>query len=126
MYTTLAAEESEANMCAGTKPGRIATEPAALWVLRHGQSEGNVVRDAAAGTPVEVLDIPDRDMDVPLSGRGREQAEALGRWWADEPPARRPEVVLTSPYRRARDTAAIVVDVARLDQPVFRDERLRE
>jgi broad specificity phosphatase PhoE len=101
-------------------------EPTMLWLLRHGQSEGNVVRDAAHGSDAEVLDIADRDMDVPLSDLGEQQAASFGRWLGLEGPTSYPDVVVTSPYRRARDTAAIVLDAAGLELPVLCDERLRE
>ena len=58
----------------GNGVGTMATDPRALWLLRHGQSLGNVARDAAAGQEIETLDIADRDMDVPLSDLGRQQA----------------------------------------------------
>lgn len=99
------------------------SDPQELWLLRHGQSLGNVARDAAAAE-VEVLDIAERDMDVPLSPLGREQAEAFGHWLADQPS--RPTVVIASPYVRAVETAQIVVDIAGLQLRVRRDERLRE
>jgi len=101
-------------------------EPARLWLLRHGQSEGNVVRDAAHGSDAEVLDIADRDMDVPLSDLGQQQAAGFGQWLGRADPTSHPDVVVASPYRRARDTAAIVINAAGLELPVFCDERLRE
>lgn len=101
-------------------------EPAALWLLRHGQSQGNVIRDAARGKGVDVLDIADRDMDVPLSELGQRQADAFGTWLSREPEENRPDVVLASPYVRAVDTAARVLVAAGLDLKVHQDERLRE
>ena len=89
------------------------TEPAAIWLLRHGQSQGNVVRDAARGRDVDVLDIADRDMDVPLSELGERQADAFGRWLATQPASNRPDVVVSSPYVRAVDTATRVLAAAR-------------
>ena len=53
-------------------------EPAALWLVRHGQSEGRI--RAAAAPDAEVLDIADRYMDVALSGLGERQAAAFGEW----------------------------------------------
>jgi broad specificity phosphatase PhoE len=103
--------------------------PARLWIVRHGQSAGNVARDAAHAAGLPVIDIALRDVDVPLSGLGERQAAALGRWFAAMPEAERPEVVLASPYVRARQTAKAiceaggVADSAR--QPIV-DERLRE
>jgi probable phosphoglycerate mutase len=102
-------------------------EPAALWLLRHGQSQGNVIRAAAdADADTEELDIPLRDMDVPLSDLGRRQAEAFGRWLRTASVERRPTVVLTSPYRRAVDTAEIMLRTAEFPAEVLTDERLRE
>jgi probable phosphoglycerate mutase len=101
--------------------------PAYLWLVRHGESAGNVARDQAHAAGLERIDVPDRDVDVALSARGEEQAAALGDWFAGLSCDRRPEVVLTSPYRRAIATADIIRD--RMGHPnvnVVIDERLRE
>ena len=103
--------------------------PQTLWVVRHGQSAGNVARDRAEAAGHELIDIATRDMDVPLSELGERQADALGRWFGDLPPAQRPEVLLCSPYRRALQTAQRLLQAARLplQAPQFIcDERLRE
>jgi broad specificity phosphatase PhoE len=103
--------------------------PEKLWIVRHGQSAGNVARDAAHAAGLPAIDIAIRDVDVPLSDLGQEQAAALGRWFASLPEAGKPEVVLSSPYVRARQTAKAiceqggVTEAAR--QPIV-DERLRE
>ena len=76
--------------------------PDRLWIVRHGESAGNVARDAADAAGLPRIDIAERDVDVPLSPLGERQSRALGRWFADMPPGERPEVVLTSPYLRAR------------------------
>ena len=107
-------------------PTHPMTEPAAIWLLRHGQSQGNVIRDAARGRKLEVLDIADRDMDVPLSELGERQADAFGSWLAAEPRDEQPDVVVASPYARAVATAQRVVAAAGLDLKVHEDERLRE
>ena len=68
-------------------------------------------------------------MDVPLSDLGGEQARALGRWFGDMPDDARPNVVLCSPYVRAKETARLVVKSAGLDDDALTfvvDERLRE
>ena len=41
--------------------------PDRLWVVRHGQSAGNVARDRAEAAGLPLIDIATRDMDVPLS-----------------------------------------------------------
>jgi probable phosphoglycerate mutase len=103
--------------------------PELLYVVRHGESAGNVARDAAveAGEPMIQIDI--RDVDVPLSDLGRRQAVALGRWMGALPEEERPNIILTSPYLRARDTATLIVRTAQLpedSQHFIIDERLRE
>jgi broad specificity phosphatase PhoE len=103
--------------------------PDLLYVVRHGESAGNVARDAAveAGEPMIQIDI--RDVDVPLSDLGRHQAAALGRWVAALPADERPNIILTSPYLRARDTATLIAKTARLpedSQHFVVDERFRE
>jgi broad specificity phosphatase PhoE len=105
------------------------TWPDAIWIVRHGESAGNVARDAALAGRQERIALSTRDVDVPLSPRGERQAEALGRWFGEMQPSGQPNVVLTSPYLRACRTAEIIGQAAGLD--VDRhcwvvDERLRE
>lgn len=103
--------------------------PDQIWLVRHGQSAGNVARDMAEANGLELIDIAERDIDVPLSELGRQQAQALGRWFHDLPQEQRPTVVLSSPYIRARHTAQIILDgIGQSDvKHVFNcDERLRE
>lgn len=103
--------------------------PDRLYIVRHGESAGNVAREAAATAGNRMIDIDVRDVDVPLSDLGKEQAEALGKWFASLPPDRTPNVVLTSPYLRARDTADIVLHSAGIERDkctLVVDERLRE
>lgn len=103
--------------------------PARLWLVRHGQSQGNVARDAANEAGAHEIDIDIRDVDVPLSSLGIEQAEAAGRWFAALAPGERPELILSSPYVRARQTAEIICDQGALAGGAARtiiDERLRE
>ena len=103
--------------------------PERLWIVRHGESAGNVARDLANATGLGRIDIAERDVDVALSKLGEEQACALGRWYAAMPAQERPEVVLTSPYLRARRTADIVRECGGFSAETHRptpDERLRE
>jgi probable phosphoglycerate mutase len=95
-----------------------------LAVVRHGESVGNVAATAAEGSGLELIDIADRDADVALSPTGRDQADALGRWFTGLPPGRRPQVVIVSPYLRARQTAERAF--AGLDLDLTQDERLRD
>ena len=103
--------------------------PSTLWIVRHGQSAGNVARDAAELAGLPVIDIEHRDIDTPLSDLGKTQAVALGQWFGELPAERRPDVVLCSPYVRARDTTRLLLDAAGIDGKAVRvrhDERLRE
>ena len=102
--------------------------PNRLWLVRHGESAGNVARDAATAAGLPVIDIAERDVDVPLSDAGERQSQALGRWFAAMPAGAKPTVVLVSPYLRARRTAGIIAATGGLepDAPTIVDERLRE
>lgn len=102
--------------------------PARLWIVRHGQSAGNIARDAAHQAALERIRLEGRDVDVPLSPLGERQADALGRWFAKEPPEARPDVLISSPYVRAMDTARLFRAAGGADpgEPVCSDERLRE
>ena len=95
-----------------------------LGVLRHGQSSGNVAAEAAEVAGLDAIDIPERDADVPLSDTGRDQAEAVGRWFAELPDAQRPQVAVVSPYLRARQTAELAL--TGIGVPMVIDERLRD
>ena len=44
--------------------------PQQVWLVRHGQSAGNVARDAATAANQLLIDIAERDVDVPLSELG--------------------------------------------------------
>ncbi|MBC7861070.1 MAG: histidine phosphatase family protein [Burkholderiaceae bacterium] len=102
--------------------------PQQLWVVRHGQSAGNVARDDAEARQQLRIAVATRDVDTPLSDLGVRQAAALADWFAALPPERQPNVLLFSPYLRARGTAQATL--ARIVQDnlvaVVADERLRE
>src|SRR5438270_10691903 len=76
--------------------------PDVLWIVRHGQSAGNVAREAAEAAGKPIIDLAVRDIDVPLSALGKRQAQALGCWFGQMPEEQKPNVVLTSPYVRSR------------------------
>jgi broad specificity phosphatase PhoE len=98
--------------------------PSAVWLVRHGESMGNVADARAQRAGADRLDLDIRDPDVPLSDTGRSQAEALGRYLARLPEDERPTAVLSSPFTRALTTAQLAT--AGLDVRVRTDERLRE
>jgi broad specificity phosphatase PhoE len=103
--------------------------PDILWIVRHGESAGNVAREAAEAAGHPLIAIATRDMDVPLSSLGERQSRALGRWIGRMAAEDRPTVVLASPYIRARETAGLALDSARIARDAITfivDERLRE
>jgi len=102
--------------------------PSVLWVVRHGQSAGNVARDLATAEGLARIALTHRDVDVPLSDLGRDQARALGRWFASAHEDGRPEIMLSSPYARAIETAQLFRAAGGClpDEKICLDERLRE
>lgn len=62
-----------------------------LLILRHGEAEVRAATDAERA----------------LTARGAAQAQAVGRWLASQGLC--PEAVVSSPYRRAQETAAAVL-----------------
>ena len=101
--------------------------PAVLWLVRHGESVGNLAYAAAEAACATVIVLEGRDVDVPLSELGERQASALGAWFRTQPTANRPTVVVSSPYLRAVQTAQRVVEAAEIRGVLARtDERLRE
>ncbi len=95
-----------------------------MWLVRHGESIGNVANADAQRAGAGRLKLDIRDPDVPLSDTGRTQAEALGIHLASLPEDERPTSVLSSPFARALTTAQLAT--AGLDVRVRTDERLRE
>ena len=101
--------------------------PAALWLVRHAESMGNVADARAHSTGAGRLHLDVRDPDVPLSELGRRQAASVGRWIGEMDPRQQPTAVLVSTYVRALQTADIALKAAGLEHlPRVRDERLRE
>ena len=98
--------------------------PETLTLVRHGESVGNVADAEARERKADRLDLDIRDADVELSDTGRRQADALHDRLGGTPDADRPTLVVSSPYRRAADTARRAVDGLGVD--LVLDERLRE
>lgn len=98
--------------------------PERLWLIRHGQSEGNVADEAAQAAGSHEVRLATRDADVPLTRLGQEQAAAVGRVWVDGQAA--PELVVTSPFVRAQETTRLATQSAGLALVPQVDERLRE
>lgn len=95
-----------------------------LVLVRHGESVGNLADADARRRGAGRLDLDTRDPDTPLSRRGEHQADVLARHVAGVDEQQRPQVVLSSPYTRAAQTARIVAEAIDLEPTL--DERLRE
>lgn len=93
-----------------------------LWLVRHGESVGNVLATRAEAEGLQRIPLGLRDSDVPLSPTGEEQAAALGSWLAEH----RAEIGMywVSPYFRARQTLAIALGEHAAVVGV--DERIRD
>ncbi|MFJ4919960.1 histidine phosphatase family protein [Streptomyces sp. NPDC088725] len=100
----------------------------AVTAVRHGQSVANLAFAEAARTGATGLPVDGTDADVALSDLGLRQATALGRWLAALDEA--PDLVVCSPYRRARQTWTVMERTAgglgRTSPRALVDERLRD
>lgn len=115
-------------MASSDQPNVSPRWPSRLWLVRHGQSAGNVAREQADAAGAHRIALDHRDVDVPLSPLGCEQARALGHWFAALDEGERPQVLLSSPYVRAVGTAELFRDAGGCsgERPLCIDERLRE
>lgn len=104
--------------------------PAALWLIRHGESLGNIARARAESQGSPIIEVQMRDVDVPLTALGEQQSAELGkRLFQERPPEERPTLILSSPYARARKTAEIALQALEESGEscgIQVDERLRE
>ncbi|WP_206051760.1 histidine phosphatase family protein [Nocardioides ferulae] len=107
---------------------RWSTGPARLTLVRHGHSVGNHADSQAREAGAEQLDLDVRDADVELSDTGREQADALAAWLAGCDDETRPTAAISSPYRRAAQTAERTLSGLPSEPGLHLDfdERLRE
>ncbi len=100
-----------------------------LMAVRHGQSEANVAFPAARAAGRLDTGLTCSDAEVKLTTLGEAQAAALGRSLAaDSPVTPPPQIVVCSPYLRARRTYEIAAKAAAgagltLPTPTF-DDRL--
>ncbi|MGI9106447.1 MAG: SixA phosphatase family protein [Pyrinomonadaceae bacterium] len=65
-----------------------------------------------------------RDFDRPLNERGRKAAPLIGAYLREQKLT--PDLVLSSPAERARQTAALVIESAELNAELRYDERIYE
>mgnify|MGYP006275116337 FL=1 len=94
-------------------------------LIRHGKSGGNVLSAKLRANPNMHFKLPPglEDSSFRLTSTGREQAIKTGKWLA----ARFPEgfdIILASPFQRARETAQLACLAAGWDIHKIRDEPL--
>lgn len=95
-----------------------------LWLVRHGESVGNLAATGAEVAGAEVIELADRDADVPLSETGIEQARALAAPLLAA--TETPQIAWLSPYVRAQQTFALSVENGPAIDRILTDERLRD
>lgn len=100
--------------------------PAQIVLVRHGQSVGNLAAAEAGRRGADRLDLDFRDADTPLSETGHQQAAAVGTFLKAGLESDCPELVVSSPYARAAQTAASAVKAWGCEHELVLDERLRE
>lgn len=94
-----------------------------LVIVRHGESERNVRRQAARDQGHLEYGGGIRDMDVALTPQGIRQAVATGKYLGRHFHFDR---VFVSPYERAVQTAQFIIKQFRYDVPMTYEERVRE
>jgi probable phosphoglycerate mutase len=103
------------------------SSPTRLWLVRHGESAGNLARLKAEAAGAETIEIAGRDVDVPLSELGERQSRAVGRWFGRLAASERPSLIMSSPYLRALQTSHhIASELPGAEVEWLVDERLRE
>lgn len=103
------------------------TWPTRIWLIRHGESAGNLALLQAESVGSATISIEGRDVDVPLSALGERQSSAVGRWFRKQPGSERPSVIISSPYARALQTTQLIArELGPAGVEWLTDERLRE
>ena len=99
--------------------------PSLLAVMRHAESLATERRKHLEESRSQEihLGLPMRDVDVPLTPEGRENARLTGRRLGDFGPF---DVLYASPYRRTVETAEQVLGELRHRPLLVKEERLRE
>ena len=98
--------------------------PAALLVVRHGESEHNVARDLFNSEPAFWENLRNvRDADIQLTARGLEQARQTGVALAAFPKF---DVCIASPYERTMQTARAIAGQLPYHLEIEVDELVRE
>ncbi len=99
--------------------------PSNVVLVRHGESLVNVEKERLREQPSEDLYIKTtlRDMSIPLTKKGEAQAKAAGKILKKYPKF---DAVIVSPYKRAEQTARIILKELGYKPKIVSEERVRE
>jgi len=99
--------------------------PSRLVIVRHGQSEQNIILDLLEEDLEAFLKQQKmiRDADVPLTETGVWQAQQIGLFLAEYEPF---DYCFSSPYKRTLQTSDGIVSNLGYDLRIFKENRLRE
>src|ERR1035437_5013914 len=98
--------------------------PNHLVIVRHGESERNVLKEAAKlSGQTESFSDGIRDMDTVLTEKGGRQALRAGKFLASRYEF---DAAFSSPYRRAVETTERILQAYQVRPPAIQEERLRE
>src|SRR5271163_2237892 len=99
--------------------------PELLGIVRHGYSTANEKKDLAKQNGQEPAWIGvTRDQDAELTPLGHQQAFELGKWMKGEKD--RWDFIVTSPYRRAKQTTEEIIKGLDYKPVIVVEERIRE
>lgn len=104
---------------------RTAKWPSCLVIMRHAESEANLRRQYLEKLQSKEthVGLAMRDVDVPLTTRGREQARLSGAHLNRHGPF---DTLFVSPYARTRQTAEEVLEQLESKPRLVSEERIRE
>ena len=99
--------------------------PELFGIARHGYSVANEKKDLAKRSGLEPSWTGvTRDQDAELTPLGHQQAFELGKWMAGE--KERWDFIITSPYRRAKQTTEEITKGLGYQPVIVVEERIRE
>lgn len=97
--------------------------PEHLVIVRHAESERNIWKEIATAKGEFVYGRKTRDMDVPLTSNGEQQAVATGRHLGAEFSFDR---AFVSPFARTMQTARLMIEQFPYQVEITEEERVRE
>ncbi len=99
--------------------------PSSIVLVRHGKTIVNIEKERLKEKPTKELYIktPCRDMDLPITKKGVSESERTGKILRKYPKF---DVIYVSPYKRATQTAEIIIKELGYNPQFILEERIRE